>query len=216
MICEKHSVLLPEWNPSDQGGCVVDYCTSLMDLVRKETCGECIFCREGIWQIYEIMNSITSGNAVSEDYELLLDVLEQIGQGASCEMTREAANRCIHLMKDYEEEWDKHIRRKRCTNLVCRCSYTLYIDPQLCDGCGECMAKCPAETIAGGSGMIHVIQQDSSGISRLSESVCPKGIIRRAGARKPKLPAEPVPAGSFAAAESEDGGGTARRRRRRG
>jgi len=214
MSCENHSALLPEWNPSDEGGCVVDYCTHLMDTVRKETCGECVFCREGTWQIYVIMKSITMGSAESEDYELLLDILEQIGQGAGCEMARGAAKRCIQLMKDYEEEWEKHIRRKRCSSLVCKCSYTLYIDPLLCDGCGGCMEKCPAETIAGGAGMIHVIRQESPQISQLSESACTKGFIKRAGAVKPKLPTEPVPAGSFMISENE--GGTTRRRRRRG
>lgn len=216
MICKTDGSLLPNWDPSDNSACVVDYCKQLMDIVRKETCGQCVFCREGTWQIYEIIKDITEGHSENEDFELLLDVLGQIEAGASCEMARESSVRCIRLMKEYEEEWDKHIRRKRCANLVCKCSYTLYIDPQICDGCGECLESCPPGTIAGGPGMIHVIHTEMFGSTLLSVSTCPKGAIKKAGPVKPKLPVEPVPIGSFknAGEGNEDGG--ARRRRRRG
>lgn len=215
MICDKYSDLLPEWNPDDENACVVNYCMQLMDIARKETNGQCVFSREGIWQIYEIIKNVTVGNAQSDDYELLLDVLTQIEEGASCQLAIEAAGRCIRLMKEYEEEWEKHLLRKRCANLVCRCSYTLYIDPQLCDGCSECLTNCPAGTIIGGSGMIHIIQAEAGSMNRLTEKVCPKGAIKRAGAIKPKLPSEPIPVGSFSD-ENSAGAGAARRRRRRG
>jgi len=214
MICRADSSLLPDFIPSDSS-CVVDYCKQLMDKVRKESCGECVFCREGTWQIYEIIKDITEGNSESDDYELLLDILVQIEQGASCEMSREASRRCLRLLKDEEEEWEKHIRRKRCANLVCRCSYTLYIDPQLCDGCGLCLDNTPAEVIAGAPGMIHVVNTDIFKNRLLSISACPKHAIKKAGLVKPKLPEIPVPAGSFQEeGNTNDGEGTRRRRRR--
>jgi NAD-dependent dihydropyrimidine dehydrogenase PreA subunit len=217
MICNENSTLLPSWDASNSSACVVDYCMNLMDIARKETCGKCVFCREGTLQIYEIIKEITEGNAESGDAELLLDVLSQIEKGGSCEMSKTAASRCIEMMKTYEEDWDLHIRRKRCSKLVCKGMYTLYIDPQLCDGCGKCLEVCSDGNILGGTGMIHVIQ-GSSGNDKAKEliAVCPKGAIKKAGAVKPKLPSEPVPVGSF----GQDGGdseeGTGRRRRRRG
>lgn len=220
MICkkmeEKHATVLPVFDPDDSSGCVVDYCKNLMDYARKESCGQCVFCREGTWQIYAIINDITEGLARSDDYELLLDILLQMEQGASCEMTREAAGRCIRLMREQEEEWDKHLRRKRCTNLVCRCSYTLYIDPGVCDGCGKCLEVVPAGAISGGEGMIHIINSDSAAYAGLSPSICPRGAVKKAGPVKPKLPAEPVLAGSFTTEEASGEGDTSRRRRRRG
>jgi len=216
MICKTDKSLLPSWDPSDNSACVVDYCKQLMDISRKGTCGQCVFCREGTWQVHEIIRDITEGNSESRDFELLLDVLGQIVEGASCEMARESAERCIRLMKEYEEEWDKHIRRKRCANLVCKCSYTLYIDPQICDGCGECLKSCPSGVIAGEPDMIHVINTDMSGSVLLSVLTCPKAAIKKAGSVKPKLPLEPVPVGSFGNAKAGNGDGVTRRRRRRG
>lgn len=215
MICRTDSYLLPDWNPSESN-CVVDYCKQLMDIARRESCGECVFCREGTWQIYEIIKDITDGNPESEDYELLLDVLGQIEQGTSCEMPREAARRCIRLLKDEEDEWDKHIRRKRCANLVCKCSYTLYIDPRLCDGCGMCLEHCPPGVIMGEPGMIHVVNTDLYKNRLLSVSACAKDAIKKAGPVKPKLPETPIPVGSFDMGDDAKEGEGSRRRRRRG
>jgi len=215
MICRHDSHELPDWVPSESS-CVVDYCRQLMDMARKETCGECVFCREGTWQVYEIIKDITEGNSESDDYELLLDVLTQIKAGTSCELPRAAATQCLRLLKDEEEEWEKHIRRKRCAGLICRCSYTLYIDPLICDGCGDCLLASPDGVIVGGPGMIHVVNTDAYKNRLLSISACPKQAIKKAGPVKPKLPEVPVPAGSFQTGGSQEEGDGLRRRRRRG
>jgi len=217
MICNVNSSLLPDWedfnNQAANGNaCVVDYSKNLMDIARKETCGTCVFCREGTWQAYEIIKDITEGNAHSDDFELLMDILENMAKGASCEMTKTASERVIKLMKMHEDEWDMHIRRKRCTNLVCKGTFTLYVDPLLCDGCGKCLNSCPHLAITGGEGMIHMINTEVCQKSMTCLSVCPKGAIMKAGQMKPKLPDKLVPVGSFQ--RSEDG--TGRRRRRRG
>ncbi|HHV10606.1 MAG TPA: 4Fe-4S binding protein [Clostridiales bacterium] len=215
MICDKDSKIFTKWEEAGKEACVVDYCMNLMGTAKNESCGKCVLCREGTWQVYQIMRDITEGKAESEDFELLADLLGQIQNYASCEMSRNAAAVCMELLKSHEEEWDMHIRRKRCTNLVCKGTYTLYVDPDICDGCGQCLKSCPQEAIDGGDGLIHVIRTDQCNKSMVCVSVCPKAAIKKAGAVKPKIPGEPVPVGSFGASEgSGEGGG--RRRRRRG
>ena len=120
MICEVKSTIFPKWDDSSSNGCVVDFCKNVMDIARNETCGKCVFCREGTRQVYEILKDVTEGKAVSEDFELLLDLLEQIKNASSCEIAKQSSSMCIDLMKNHEEEWDKHIRRKRCLKLVCK------------------------------------------------------------------------------------------------
>lgn len=215
MICEASSTAFLGWDDSDLSTCVVDYCMNVMDVARKESCGKCVLCREGTWQIYEIIKDITKGNAEREDFELLLDVLGQIKANAGCEMSRTAASICMNLMKAHEEEWDLHIRRKRCSNLVCKGTYTLYVDPELCDGCGKCRECCPQGAIAGGDKMIHVINTDLCNKSMVCISVCPKGAIKKAGVVKPKLPSEPILVDSFNQSSDSEEGGTTRRRRRK-
>ena len=90
--------------------------------------------------------------------------------------------------------------------------YTLYIDPALCNGCGNCLTAAPVGAVAGGEGMIHVIKKDLLEMKTPAfTGVCPVGAIKKAGLVKPPVPADPVPVGSFGAGNA--GGG---RRRRRG
>jgi len=215
MNCDIESTLLPEWDENSDSQCAVDYCKTLMDIARKESCGKCVLCREGTWQVHEIVKGITEGQGQSGDLELITELLEQIRKGAGCELTQEAAWRSLEGMKASAEEWDQHIRRKRCTHLICTCSYTLYVDPVLCDGCGACAPVCGSGAIAGSEGLIHVIHTEKCTKSSACITVCPKGAIKKAGPIKPKVPLEPVPVGSFAESSEEGEDGAPRRRRRK-
>jgi NADH-quinone oxidoreductase subunit F len=219
MICETNSSILPATNEGALSGgtcCVVDFSKELMDFVRKESCGKCVLCREGSWQVYKIIADITEGRGGSEDYELLKELLEMISQNAGCEMSATAASRCLGLLNSYQEEWDLHIRRKRCTNLICKQAFTLYIAPDTCDGCGKCQEVCPEGAISGGKGMIHVIHPEICTKCMQCIGCCPKEAIKKAGAVKPKVPAEPIPVGSFGGSAGSNEAGTSMRRRRRG
>lgn len=218
MICEIKSNVLTEVEEkpfSSESACVVDFSKTLMDIARRESCGKCVLCREGTWQVYEIIKDITEGKAESGDLELVKELLEQIKSCAGCEMSVTAASHCLKLMDNYKEEWDMHIRRKRCTNLICKISFTLYVAPELCDGCGKCVNECPQAVISGGKDMIHVIYTEKCNKCLLCVDVCPRGAIKKAGAVKPKVPAEPVPVGSFGIAldGAEEKSGIRRRRR---
>lgn len=219
MICDITSRVLPEIKEeafSDGSACAVDFGMKLMDTARRESCGKCVLCREGTWQVYEIIRDITEGKAESDDYELLTELLEQIKENGGCEMSARAASLCLGLLRNYQNEWDQHIRRKRCTNLICRASYTVFIAPELCDGCGKCLEACPGEAILGGRNMIHVIKTESCSKCMLCAEVCPKSAIKKVGVVKPKVPAEPVPVGSFGDSGGGNEEGTVMRRRRRG
>jgi NADH-quinone oxidoreductase subunit F len=196
--------------------CVVDYCKELMDTARRESCGKCVLCREGTWQVYEIMKEITEGKAKNDDLELLAELLEEIERNGGCEMSEKAASLCLGLLRNYQEEWDQHIRRNRCSNLICKASFTVYILHDLCDGCGHCFTACPEEAVLGGTNLIHVINGEKCSKCMLCSDVCPKGAVKKAGAIKPKVPAEPVPVGSFGKVGGGSEDGTVMRRRRRG
>lgn len=214
MICDK-KLEFPKWDESDLNSCVVDYCVHIMDTARKESCGKSVLCREGTWQAYEIIKDIAKGSGRSDDIELLQELLEQIKRHESCEMAAYAASICLELIVSHEDEWSKHIRRKICSNMICKGMYTLYIDPQLCDGCGLCLNSCPSNAIAGGEQMIHVIDTELCNKTLACVHVCPKGAIKKAGAVKPRIPKEPFPVGNAGESSDEQIGKTTRRRRRK-
>ncbi|QIB68708.1 4Fe-4S dicluster domain-containing protein [Aminipila butyrica] len=217
-ICEAGSSALCEWNDvdfDDRSACVVEYSRQLMDQVRRESCGKDVFCREGTWQVSALIGAVAKGEIEGDEGALIRELLGLISENAGCDMSSYAAAHCLVLMDQYSEEWDRHLRRRRCTNLICKPSYTLYIAPELCNGCENCIRVCPLRAIAGEKGFIHIIDTGICDKCGKCIEVCPKGAVKKSSVAgfPPKVPAEPVPVGSFG--EVDVGDGAIRRRRRR-
>lgn len=215
--CENKAVTLPLWDPNISDACVVDFSKKLMGLASELSCGRCVLCREGTLQVYEIFKEISLGSGRREDYELSLELLSLIEEHAECDTSREASRQVLSLLKSEVEEWERHIKRNKCSQLVCKSSFTLYVDPEVCDGCHLCVNSCLSKAILGEKGLIHVIDTEVCSKSLSCLKVCPKGAIKKAGAVRPKLPLEPIPVGSFETSggeEENDASGMRRRRRR--
>ena len=208
MICDKtieHSGA--PFNPETD--CPVERARSVMKEAAVNSCGKCVFCREGTLQIAVILEDMTGGKGQDEDRLLVQELCEVTRQAAGCEPAQEAARECLDLLQEYEAEFEQHIVRKRCQKLVCKSYYTLHAMPADCTGCGACKGICPQDAVKGASGLIHVIDNERCDRCLLCVDACPSGAIKKAGAVKPKCPDEPVAVGSFGAPE----GGTRRRRR---
>ena len=211
IICDKKSdqvVDSLEIENKASGVCAVDWTMAMLDRVRLETCGKCVMCRDGIVQLLKIVTDAAEGRGQSDDQPMLADLAGVIKDTASCEMARTAAAALVYSLENHAEEWDLHIRRRRCPELVCKEYISVHIMPETCTGCGDCLPVCPEAAITGATDMIHVINQETCTRCGLCIASCKFDAIQKAGPIKPKTPDEPVPVGSW-----EAGGG---RRRRRG
>ena len=210
--CEKTAQSLPpvaEMEQLAEGVCPVDWARTVAKTAWEANCGQGTFCRDGLAQVFTIIDDIARDKGRSGDLELLAELCGDIVAMADCELSVGCAQRVLASLEGHRAEWEAHLDRKRCTALVCRGCYTVHVDPAKCTGCGQCMAVCPDGCIAGGEGMIHVV--DSSACSRCGKcfEACPAGAFMKAGAVKPRVPEAPVPVGSFST-------GATRRRRRPG
>ena len=187
--------------------CIVDWFKNMYKLNKEKSCGKCVMCRDGSMQLYKIIEDITEGRGESEDIELMTELALLSKENASCEMAQNSADNLLNSIERYKDEWELHIKRKRCSALVCKKYITVHIMPEKCLGCTQCIDVCSENAIEGSEGMIHVINQEKCSHCLSCINVCHYGAFEKAGAAKPKTPDAPIPVGSFE---------NSRRRKRRG
>lgn len=212
-LYEELAAKLPEITSAQsvgEGVCPLVWCIKLVEEARTLSDGKNVMNRDGLWQLQLMIEAATRGQSGEEDLAVMketLDAMELIGDA----MCQKVAKLVKANQAAYASEWDLHVRRNRCSSLICY--YDLYIDPALCKGNGACLKAAPANAVLGGEGMISVIKNDRELKNEAFIACCPNGAIKKCGAIKPPCPPAPVPVGSFGAAAGGAGGG---RRRRRG
>jgi NADP-reducing hydrogenase subunit HndC len=173
----------------DENTCMVDVSRYFLDFLTDESCGKCVPCREGMRQMLKILTNITQGKGKEGDIELLEALSETAKEAALCALGKSAPNPFLSTLQYFREEYEAHIKEKRCPALSCKELIAFYIDPAKCQACMICLRKCPSEAIVGGKNKIHVIDQEKCTKCGTCFEVCPDRF--RAVA---KISGEPVPA----------------------
>lgn len=192
---------------SERDKCSVNYVFRLLEQLRNSLCGKGVFCRDAAAQLYQIVGSIRSGEGKGGDVKLIREICQAALLFADCVMTKEVAQEILSLVESEEDIWETHITRRRCPSLRCENLTIFYIDPSVCDGCGNCVSKCPENAIDGSPDLIHVIDREICTRCAACESECPVSAIKRADVAgiPPRTPDMPVPVGSFKVAPVKKG-----------
>jgi NADH-quinone oxidoreductase subunit F len=170
----------------DEDTCMVDVARYFLNFLTDESCGKCVPCREGIRQMLKILTDITEGKGKEGDIELLEEIAEVTGTAALCALGKSAPNPVLSTLKYFREEYEAHIREKRCPALSCKDLIAFYIDPDLCRACMACLRKCPAGAIVGAKKQIHVVEQEKCTKCGTCFEVCRFDAVK-------KISGEPVP-----------------------
>ncbi|HEY4711489.1 MAG TPA: NADH-quinone oxidoreductase subunit NuoF [Dehalococcoidia bacterium] len=172
----------------DEDTCMVDTARYFLNFLADESCGKCVPCREGIRQMLKVLTNITKGKGKKGDIELLEELAEVTRDASLCALGRTAANPVMSTIHYFRDEYEAHIKEKRCPAYVCKELISYYIDPDKCQACMICLKQCPVGAIAGGKNQIHVIVQEKCIKCKTCFEVCPS----RFNAVK-KISGEPVP-----------------------
>jgi len=172
----------------DEDTCMVDVARYFLEFLTEESCGKCVPCREGMRQMLKILTNITKGKGKEGDIELLEQLSETAIEAALCALGKSSPNPFLSTLQHFREEYEAHIKEKRCPALSCKELISYYIDPDRCQACMNCLRKCPSEAITGGKRQIHVIDQEKCTKCGTCFEVCPS---RFAAAKK--ISGEPVP-----------------------
>lgn len=144
----------------DETTCMVDVAKFFLDFTRKESCGKCTFCRMGTKRMLEILERITQGKGEEGDIEKLEELAYQIKENSLCGLGQTAPNPVLTTIKYFRNEYEAHIRDKKCPSLVCKSLLTYTISPDKCTGCMVCAKNCPTNAISGERKMPHIINQE--------------------------------------------------------
>lgn len=104
----------------DDRTCIVDVARYFLAFLREESCGKCVPCREGLVQMYHIVDRIISGDGTMEDLQTLEDLGEVMSVASLCQLGGNAANPVLSTLRFFREEYEEHVRDKYCRAGVCR------------------------------------------------------------------------------------------------
>ncbi|KAF5437908.1 NADH-quinone oxidoreductase subunit F, partial [Candidatus Methanophagaceae archaeon] len=173
----------------DEDDCMVDVARYFLTFLTEESCGKCVPCREGIRQMLTILNRICEGEGKEGDIVMLEELSEVVQDASLCALGQTAPNPVLSTIRYFKDEYEAHIRERRCPAGVCKALVSYYINPELCQACQICLRECPVGAITGGKNIVHVIDQDKCTKCGTCLDVCPTRF-----AAVEKLSGRPVPA----------------------
>lgn len=141
----------------DENNCMVDVAKYFLNFLKEESCGKCVPCREGIERMHEILDNITKGKGKESDIELLQEMSSAIIDTALCALGSSAPNPVLTTVKYFRDEYDAHIKDKKCPAGICKELIQYLIDKEKCNGCGACVKQCPTDAISGERKQPHSI-----------------------------------------------------------
>lgn len=104
----------------DEDTCMVDLARYFMEFIQEESCGECVPCRIGTRRMLELLEKITQGRGEEYDIEKLEKLAAVIKETSLCGLGKTAPNPVINTILYFRDEYEAHVKYKRCPAVVCR------------------------------------------------------------------------------------------------
>ena len=175
----------------DEDTCMVDVARYFIDFLCSESCGKCIPCREGLRLLRKVLTDICHGDGKPGDIELIKEVAEVMADASLCALGTTAANPVLTTLKYFRDEYEAHLKEKRCPARFCKALTSYYIDPARCSACLICLRNCPAGAVNGAKGEIHWINQEKCTRCGVCFDVCPprfSAVVKISGEPLPPPP----------------------------
>jgi len=104
----------------DDKTCMVDMARYYTTFLEGESCGKCLPCREGLRQMKYILDGITDGRGKEGDVELLEELSATLIDASLCQLGQSASNPVMSSIKHFRDEYEAHIKEKKCPAGVCK------------------------------------------------------------------------------------------------
>ncbi len=160
----------------DEDTCMVDVARYFLDFTQKESCGQCLPCRLGTYQMLQILERITRGEGVPGDIERLEWIGRRVKEYSLCGLGTTAPNPVLSTIKYFREEYEEHIYNKYCRAKVCALGM-FRIEPDECVLCGLCQGVCETGAVKEIRNKFFIVQ-DYCNKCKSCYTICPVGAVR--------------------------------------
>jgi len=103
----------------DERSCMVDVAKYFMDFCMTESCGKCIPCRVGTYQMHRILTAIGNMQATAQDLQLLAELCDLLKHTSLCGLGQSAPNPVVSTLKSFADEYKAHVEEHKCPAGVC-------------------------------------------------------------------------------------------------
>ena len=148
----------------DERTCMVNTAKFFTEFSVDESCGKCAPCREGLKVMLDKLTAITGGAGEPGDIAFLEKLARHIQATSHCGLGQTAPNPVLSTIRYFRDEYETHIREKRCPALICPALIRFRVKEDICRMCGLCFNACPA----------HAIQWKKKQPAFIDRSICTK------------------------------------------
>lgn len=163
----------------DEDSCMVDIAKYFLQFTNDESCGKCNSCREGSEALLEILDKISNGKGEEGDIEFLEELGQAIKDASLCGLGQTLPNPVLSTLRHFRDEYEQHIKYKKCPAGVCKALIQYFIDKEKCTGCMLCAKNCPQDAISGKRKEPHTIDQDKCIKCNMCYEVCKFNAVQR-------------------------------------
>jgi bidirectional [NiFe] hydrogenase diaphorase subunit len=103
----------------DESSCMVDVAKYFMDFCMTESCGKCIPCRVGTYQMHRILTAIGNMSATHQDLKMLEELCDLLKHTSLCGLGQSAPNPVVSTLRSFAEEYRAHVEEHKCPAGVC-------------------------------------------------------------------------------------------------
>lgn len=127
--------------------CLVDLVHHLVGFMAEESCGQCLFCRDGLVRLEKMLLSLTANTGTPGMIADMEEFSYAVAALSLCGLGRSAVNPFLTSLRYFREEYDAHLKGI-CPAASCKALIRFEIIQALCTDCLGCYERCPVNAIS--------------------------------------------------------------------